>query len=143
MLSRPNRVNERKLLVRIAGSDEVALRQLYDLYYPRLGRFLLRITRDREVAAEVINDVFLVVWRKACEFRGDSSPSTWIMGIAYKTALKAVRRLRSFESLDVVSEQMTDDKVHARDELHASLAKLSPKHQAVIILTYEFGYSPL
>ena len=36
---------------------------------------------------------------------------------------------------------MTDDKVHARDELHASLAKLSPKHQAVIILTYEFGYS--
>ena len=133
-------MNERALLASIATGDEKALETLYGLYYRRMERFLLRITRDPELVAEITNDVFYVVWCKAADFRGESSPSTWILGIAYKKALKAVSRLRAFEPLDDVQLAATEIPAEYRD-IYQSVAKLSPKHQAVIILTYEFGYS--
>src|SRR5262245_66535325 len=48
----------------------------------------------REDIEEVINDTFWVVWTKASEFRGASQLSTWIIGIAYRRALNALRRAR-------------------------------------------------
>ena len=128
------------LLERIKKMDEQALRALYTRYFPRLSRFLARVTRDSELSGEVINDVFLVVWQDAAVFRGDSSPSTWIMGIAYKKALKALKRKRSFLSIDDLPEPYADP-APLRSSLDESLARLSPKHRAVIVLTYKFGYS--
>ena len=43
----------------------------------------------------MVDDTFWVVWRKAKEFRGDSRVSTWIMGIAYRRALKMLRDARA------------------------------------------------
>jgi len=134
-------LNERALLARIAEADERALETLYHLYYGRLERFLRRITRDPEVVAEVTNDVFYVVWCKAAEFRGDSSPSTWIMGIAYKKALKAVSGRRRLQPLDDAAEVIAAEMPQDHRDLYNSVGKLSAKHQAVIVLTYEFGYS--
>src|SRR2546430_7460478 len=61
------------------------------LYHRRLARFLTRLTSHFDVAEEIINDTFLIVWRKARDFRGDSQPSTWILGIAYRRARNAFR----------------------------------------------------
>ena len=82
---------DRVLLDRVAARDAEAFRELYILYHRRLARFLLRLTHRYEVAEEVINDTLWVVWNKAADFRGDSRISTWIMGIAYRRALKALR----------------------------------------------------
>jgi len=127
------------MLAAVAGADEDALRDLYLNYYPRLARFLVRLTDDDGLIAEVINDTFLVVWNKAGTFRGDSSPSTWIIGICYNKALKALKRLREHEPLSAASNVPASGAVNL--ELNDALARLRPKHQAVLILTYEFGYS--
>ena len=137
---------EYQLLQRIADGDEAALHELYDQYYPRLGYFLLRFTQDPQLAAELINDVFLVVWQKAASFRGDSSPSTWIMGIAYKKALKAFRaskRTPLMEPLDTIEarSKLTVHDTATTEDPYETIQKLTPIHRAVIILTYQFGYS--
>ena len=93
------------LLNAIAGGDERALRELYAQYYPRLVRFLLRVTRDEGLISEAINDTFLVVWQKAADFRGDSSLSTWIIGISYRKALKALKRLHAHEPLSAAADR--------------------------------------
>jgi RNA polymerase sigma-70 factor (ECF subfamily) len=50
------------------------------------------MTRSYTDADELVNDVMLAVWRSAGTFRGDSKPSTWIFGIAYRQALKRLSR---------------------------------------------------
>src|ERR1700739_1139632 len=73
---------EVELISRIAQGDRKAFGALYGLYHRRLARFLTRLTKRYDVAEEVINDPFYIVWRKAGDFRGESQPSTWILGIA-------------------------------------------------------------
>lgn len=134
---------ENELIERIANKDESALQTLYSGYYPRLGRFLLRMTGDWELAAELINDVFLVVWRNADKFRGDSHVSTWLIGIAYRKALKALEKRRKWGSLEeaTTSIAVDDSYSHKQLDMQTSLSKLSADHRAVIELTYFFGYS--
>ena len=80
-----------ELIARIGEGDRKAFEELYNLYHRRMARFLTRLTRRYDIAEEVINDTFWVVWRKARTFRGDSQPSTWIFGIAYRKARNAFR----------------------------------------------------
>ncbi len=85
-------VRDRALIARIAAAERAALKELYLLYHGRLARFLTRVTSRYDLAEEIINDTFWVVWRRAGEFRGASTVSTWIMGIAYRRGLKALKR---------------------------------------------------
>ena len=60
------------LIARIAEGDRKAFEELYNLYHRRMARFLTRLTRRYDVAEEVINDTFWVVWNKAGDFRGET-----------------------------------------------------------------------
>src|SRR5579863_2824476 len=94
---------EVELIARIGAGDRKALEELYNLYHRRMARFLTRLTHRYDLAEEIINDTFWVVWRKAGEFRGESQPSTWIFGIAYRkarNAFRSVSRLAAQTSLE-------------------------------------------
>jgi len=133
-------MTERELLARIGTRDERALERMYAVYYPRLGRFLWRLGLKPDEVEEAINDVFLIVWQKAASFEGASSPSTWIMGIAYNKALKRMKRWRPtspLASVVLVGAESTG----IGDEVAAAVRKLPAKQRAVVVLTFEFGYS--
>lgn len=132
-------MTETELLRAVAARNENALGELYRRYHPRLARFLVRLTDDDALVAEVINDTFLVVWNKAGAFRGDSSPSTWIIGICYRKALKALARLRPHEPLSAVDAELATDP--PSQDIDDAIGRLRPNHRAVLILTYQFGYS--
>src|ERR1700683_3602392 len=82
------------LLAAIAAGDRRAMEELYLGYHRRLARFLSRFTPRYENVEEIINDTFMVVWQRAKDFRHASQVSTWIIGIAYRTALKSLRQDR-------------------------------------------------
>ena len=83
---------EADLLRRISQADAEALEALYRVYYPRLLRFIYRVTHRLDQIEELINDVMLVVWQKAGTYDHTCRPSTWIFGIAYKKSLKALQQ---------------------------------------------------
>ncbi len=88
-----------------------ALEELYLGYHRRLARFLSRFTPRYENVEEIINDTFMIVWQSAKDFRYASQVSTWIIGIAYRTALKSLRRQKNHSaarSLDDLPEQTID-----------------------------------
>ena len=139
---------ERELITRIAQSDRRAFEELYNLYHRRLARFLTRLTRRYDVAEEVINDTFWIVWRKAGAFRGDSQPSTWILGIAYRRARNAFRaaaRAGNTENLDGPLQPPTSDEPmrteELRDWLVQALGQLPVEQRLAVELCYELGYS--
>src|SRR5690606_1330018 len=122
---------------RIARGDEAALESLYRAWYPRLCRFVLRIVRDPGLVEEVINDVFLVIWRSAASFRGDSHASTWILGIAYRRALK--RACQRWPAPAGLADDLDPEEVPSRHlELEGCLAQLNPEQRATV---EHFGYS--
>src|SRR4051812_19615310 len=84
--------DELTLLRRVATKDRKAFEALYHLYYRRLFGYLLKLTRRAELVEEVLNDVMMAIWKGAASFDGRSRPSTWIFGIAYHKALKALAR---------------------------------------------------
>ncbi len=139
--------HEVDLITRIGAGDRQAFEELYHLYHRRMARFLTRLTRRYDVAEEVINDTFLVVWRKARNFRGDSQPSTWILGIAYRKARSAFRtsaRLAQ-KNLEVAAEPLTSETPtgteELRDWLAQALALLPVEQRLAVELCYELGYS--
>ena len=88
----PEPVNLNFLLERVANSDKAALKSLYGLISARLFAVLLRMVRRREVAEDLLQDVFVTVWRKAHQFdvrRGNAE--TWLFSV---TRRKAIDRLR-------------------------------------------------
>ena len=90
--SSSSNARELELLRQVAGGDRTAFKELYLIYHRRLARFLMRMTSRHDLIEEVINDTLWTVWLKAGDFRGDSLVSTWIVGITYRRALKALRR---------------------------------------------------
>ena len=99
------------LLVAVAAGDRRALEELYLGYHRRLSRFLSRFTPRYENVEEIINDTFMIVWQSAKDFRYASQVSTWIIGIAYRTALKSFRRQKNHmaaQNLDDCPEQTVD-----------------------------------
>jgi len=125
----------------VARGDREAFRELYIVYHRRLARFLMRLTRRYEVAEEIINDTMWVVWRKAGDFRGDSRVSTWIMGIAYRRALKALRSGRVAHQAVPMDEVLLVSPDEAADaeisELILRAMEQLPNDQR---LTMEFAY---
>jgi hypothetical protein len=84
------------LMIAVQARDRPAFEKLYLGYYYRLVRFLARFTKRHENIEEIINDTFMAVWMGAKDFRHESKVSTWIFGIAYRTAMKQLRRQRHY-----------------------------------------------
>ena len=139
---------EAELIARVARQDRRAFEELYNLYHRRLARFLTRLTRRYDLAEEIINDTFWVVWRGAGDFRGESQPSTWILGIAYRKARNAFRsaaRARARENLSPPSFPLTTEEPARAEELRDWLAhalnELPVEQRLAVELCYELGHS--
>ena len=135
-----------ELLAAISVGSRQALEELYLGYHRRLARFLLRFTPRYENVEEIINDTFMVVWQNAKNFRNASQVSTWIIGIAYRTALKSLRRQKNHaaaRSLDDYPEQTVDPTLEAevKDWLRRGLNQLPVEQRLTLELAYHMGHS--
>lgn len=141
-----------ELLALSNAGDRRAFRELYARYYHPLLRFLYRVTGQLELAQEGINDVMLVIWERGTRFGGRSRVATWIMGIAYRKALKALEKSRRWSDrlsdtdIEQLDEPFTDhgeptSGMDLRNLLEQGMKELSAKQRAVVELTYYYGYS--
>jgi len=134
------------LLAAVAAGDRRALEELYLGYHRRLARFLSRFTPRYENIEEIINDTFMVVWQSAKDFRYASQVSTWIIGIAYRTALKSLRRQKNHtaaQNLDDCPEQSVDptSDTEVQDWLRHGLNRLPLEQRLTLELAYHMGHS--
>ncbi len=112
-LVRQREPNDVDLLVTgVARGDSAAFEQLYDAMGSSVYGVARRVVRDPNRAEDVAQDVFLDVWRKAPSFDpGRGSAKTWIMTIAHRRAVDAVRRNESQKKYDgtAVVEEVSHD----------------------------------
>ncbi len=134
------------LLAEVAAGEKRAFEVLYRRFYRRVFGFLSRFLDERGQIEEVLDDVMMVVYRDAVRFENRSRVSTWIFGIAYRTAQHA-RRPKAhtfFESLEGEESLMQraappaarEGRFETRQWLAKAMALLSPEHRLVVELTY-------
>lgn len=115
------------LVERMTQGDERALAALYDRYSGMLFAMLMRILRDRHAAEEVLQDLFLQLWRDAARF--DSSRGSlpgWLLVCGRN---RAISRLRTRERREVV-EDIETFQVHA---LPSSVNMEDEAHRALLV----------
>jgi len=135
---------DRQLITSIALGQCEAFHELYVKYHGRLARFISRTIWHKEDVEEIINDTFMVVWQSAGGYRHASQVSTWIFGIAYRTALKSLRRQRRYTTnvrLEEAPEPTTDPtlEIEMQDWLTRGLRQLPLDQRLTMQLSYKWG----
>ena len=136
----------------IAAKDEAALALLYDRYRVILFGLLMRILNSREEAEDVLQEVFLQVWRKAGDFdekRG--RPFTWLVTLGRSRGIDRLRTLSARERVaeagareasEEISDAATDAfKSERRGLVTTALAQLPDEQKRPIMLAYFDGLS--
>lgn len=141
------------VLVReVAAGQESALEALYDCTCSRIYGLALRITQQRELAEEVVSDVYLQAWRGAAGFdpsRG--SVLAWLMIQCRTRAIDHIRKRNSRHEQDAVVEDLKDEKTVCPQDLiqgtqrHVVLQKalqtLSARQRQLLSLAFYRGLS--
>lgn len=95
-------------LGRIPDGDRAALQTVYRLTSAKLFGVCLRILGERGEAEDVLQEVYVTVWRKAADFDASrASPMTWLIAIARNRAidrLRSTRQSRNMDPIDAATE---------------------------------------
>jgi RNA polymerase sigma-70 factor (ECF subfamily) len=139
-----------ELLHAVARGDEAALARLYDAYRVILFGLLVRILNSREEAEDILQDVFIQVWRRAKDFdekRG--RPFTWLVTLARSRAIDRLRQLGARQRLatgaaqeqtENVSDALSDTiRVAQRETVRQALAELPAEQRQTLVLAYFEG----
>lgn len=138
-------MDDTDLLGRIGKGDRTALKTLYERHSGALYHFLRYRLGDPFEAADVMQDVFLEIWRSAGRFEGRSSPRTWMFGIARNRAIDRMRRGSRERTTQEPDREIADDApdpeavvLAASDaaRLRECIAGLSDAHRSAIHLAF-------
>jgi RNA polymerase sigma factor (sigma-70 family) len=151
-LEKPDQAELADLILAVAAGDRVAYRRLYDRTAPKLFGIVLRIIRDRSMAEDILQDVFLRVWRNAGNFAPDSGlPMAWLTSIARNRTIDVLRQkslvLPERDDSDIDwQERIADPRDTEADFMDLSalrhcLSEIEEPARSCVLLAYYEGYS--
>ena len=140
------------LMAAVSCADRAAFKQIYDRTSSRLFGIVLRMVRDRPLAEEILQDVYLRIWQRAASCDpacGD--PFNWMVAIARHRAIDMMRRHRDVlkepdadgrDWLEDVAGEADPERMQMdRDGLRKCLGQLEANARECVVLAYSFGYS--
>jgi len=132
------------------NGDSAAFEFLYGLHSRHVYRVILRILKNESDAEDLTQQVFLSLFRKIGQFRGESRLSTWLHRVALNAAFMHLRRKRPAEqrtdSLDAESVSPAVFADHSmqgttdRLDIVAAIQKLPPGCRRLFLMYVVFGY---
>jgi RNA polymerase sigma-70 factor (ECF subfamily) len=148
----PDPLNEPIYLIRQMGAhDRNAFSQFYDRYSPLVFSLALRMLRVRSDAEDLLQEVFVQVWRQAGGYdQKRGSPEAWIVNIARSRAIDKIRSIRRMEKNVVLTDEPAgaeshDDVQSSVEEsevkltMNSALASLPESQRQVLALAYFDG----
>jgi RNA polymerase sigma-70 factor, ECF subfamily len=139
-------------LARIARGDRAAFDKLYGATSAKLFGIILRILNRRDLAEEVLQEVYVKIWQKAGDFEpAKASPISWMAAIARNRALDEVRRVKPVsiedtpEAMDIPDPGELAITGIERNEVLQKLLKcmegLEPAKREMVLMAYYRGES--
>ena len=145
-------ISDTALIEKMMAGDEQSLSRIYDRYSPMLFGMMMRILRDTQAAEEVLQDLFMQLWRSGAQFDATrGSLSSWLLVIGRNRAISRLRGRASREVLEeedgeyanvFVSAQNLEDeasRAQMRNNITVALATLPHEQRQAVELAYFEG----
>jgi RNA polymerase sigma-70 factor (ECF subfamily) len=144
MIDIAERVYRSILVVRCQAGDRAAFEELVELYQPRLRYFLARMIGADQAADDLLQEVWLDVYRGVARLAEPGAFPAWLYRIARHRALGELRKRRqplaSLEGIDLAEQGEGDDfSAEDAERVHAALGQLAPEHREVLLLRFFEG----
>jgi RNA polymerase sigma-70 factor (ECF subfamily) len=138
------------LVEKCKAGDRKAQFELYQQYGKAMYNVCLRITNHETEAEDVLQEAFIMVFRKLSEFRGESTIGAWIKRIVVNTAINCVRKrkmdlspldtLRGKEDDTTEVRQKEEDVLYQVEQVKKAIQQLPDGFRVVISLYLLEGY---
>lgn len=130
------------------GSSK-AFATLVSYYQQRVYRFGMSFFKNATDSDDFVQDVFIKVYTKLSSFRGESLFSTWIMRIAYTTAVNSVTRRKEYDSFpenfDTIDPDLTPEQIElqkvTKDAINEALEDLPENYRICLDMYFFYGMS--
>ncbi|GAB2603581.1 sigma-70 family RNA polymerase sigma factor [Kocuria himachalensis] len=144
-------IDHAELLRRSAEGDEAAFAALYDATAPKVYGVTLRVTRSPEIAAEVLQEAYLMAWQQASRFDPERGTALgWLCTLAHRRAVDRIRQVARERAREQTYEnrsagtpadetwQEVEQDMETR-EVRAGLEALTPLQREAVSLAYYQG----
>ena len=143
-----NTVSNEDLLKASGRGDREAFQRLYQQTNRRVYAYLSRLLSNHSLVDDLFVDVYSEIWKSAGNYLGNSSATTWIIGVARNMAMNHLKRQRHHDELDAVEHRLPaheDEAVEQQQRIglvHRALAELKPQHREILglIMLRECSY---
>ncbi len=75
--------------------------EIYELYWQRIFRLCMGYMNDPDLAKDLAQETFIIVWQQLPKFRNESSIGTWIFRIASNNCLRQIEKEKKFTKTDL------------------------------------------
>jgi RNA polymerase sigma-70 factor (ECF subfamily) len=145
---------ENEVVSRCQQGDEEALREIFDKYHKKVYRIAYGVVRQREEALDIVQEVFIKLFRSIKNFKGRSQFYTYLYRMVMNTAIDHTRKTgkQSISSLDEEGSFQPSDEVEKGPErillqkeleerVKGAIEKLPPEQKAALIFRDVEGLS--
>lgn len=148
-MTKENPDEDGQCVQQVAAGDAEAFARLYDRWSGRLFALILQIVVDRAQSEEVLQELFLEVWRTAASYSPQrGSARAWLVTMARRRAIDRVRaaqaardresRWRAYMPDTDLTLQSVEERIEAA-EVRRALAAVGEPHRSTIELAYFTG----
>lgn len=149
MASKPTDI-ERTIIALLAKGDRSAIDLAYKHYGNAIYGIIIRVVKSKEVAEEVLQDVFVKIWKNAKRYnKSKGRLFTWFANIARNAAIDSIRTARTKREGKTTSiENFVNDNIYGSSEITVEdiglkkiINSLDSKHRLLVDMAYFQGYT--
>lgn len=151
-------MNETQLIQQVLSGNMSAFSYLVNIHQKLVLHIVRRMVVNDEVAADICQDVFVKVYQKLGDFKGQSKLSTWIAQIAYNHSINYLRKRKQLNEISVddspsVERSVANQHIEPISALDPDIKKLLmskveelPHHYRIVLTLFyleEFSYKEI
>lgn len=114
--------------------------EIYETYWQKVFRLCMGYVNDYELAQDITQEIFVVVWQELPKFRKEASISTWVFRIAVNTCIRQIEKRSRFRKAQL-SENLKEEKEESIEPeiqfLYQCIAELPETERIIISLELE------
>lgn len=133
---------DKDLVFRLHDDDIGAFDILYQKYHQAIYRNIFKLTKDDDIARDILQDIFVALWEKRADINPDQSVSGWLFVLSFNKSIsylrKKVRETAIVNTMPFAETETDNGDVQLMDEqyylLQQAINQLSPQRKKVFTL---------